>query len=171
MKTYEEIVSGYRKRQKDTMVDAIATGLTYVDNIAVDIGVLEEVGLVGELTSTICGALPFVIIAATEGSKVVLGRKPAKNATIDATQRMVKTGAALGMGALVAGTAGFWAAIPATMGVRALFDNYKSRSLEGMRVQGRIKRLQALRESLREETQKVPGDMIFETVDGAVEVV
>ena len=35
MKTYEEIVREYRKRQHDTVVDTIATGLTYVDKIAV----------------------------------------------------------------------------------------------------------------------------------------
>ena len=156
MKTYEEIVEGYRKRQRDTVVDTIATGLTYVDEIAVDSGILEEVGLLSDLTSSVCTALPFVIIAAVEGTKVVLGRKPARNATRDATSRMVKTGAAIGVGTLVAGAAGFWAAIPATMGVRALFDRYKSKSLEGFRIHGRIARLQALRaqmaspEALRE---------------------
>ena len=45
MKTYEDIVNGYKKRQRDTVVDSIATGLTYVDEIAVDTGLLEEVGL------------------------------------------------------------------------------------------------------------------------------
>ena len=44
MKTYKEIVQEYRKRQRDTMVDAIATGLTYMDEIAVDTGMLEETG-------------------------------------------------------------------------------------------------------------------------------
>ncbi|MBR1686025.1 MAG: hypothetical protein IJ708_12900 [Clostridia bacterium] len=148
MKTYEDIVNGYKKRQRDTVVDSIATGLTYVDEIAVDTGLLEEVGLMNELTTSVCAALPFVIIAATEGTKVILGKKPAKNATKDATARMVKTGAAIGMGTLVAGAAGFWAAIPATMGVRALFDRYKARSFEGLRVKSRISRLETLRAQL-----------------------
>ena len=34
MKTYEQLVEEYRKRQHDTVVDTIATGLTYVDEIA-----------------------------------------------------------------------------------------------------------------------------------------
>ncbi|MBQ8160854.1 MAG: hypothetical protein IJ083_08880 [Clostridia bacterium] len=148
MRTYEEIVRDYRKRQKDTMVDTLAMGLTYVDEIAVDTGLLEETGLMTDLTSGVMGALPFVIIAATEGTKVILGRKPAKNGGADAARRMLKTGAAMGVGAAVAGVAGFWAALPATMGVRALFDTYKSRTLTGKRVECRIQRLQQLRGQL-----------------------
>ena len=41
MKTYEEIVAGYRKRQRDTVIDTIAAGLTYADEICVDAGLLE----------------------------------------------------------------------------------------------------------------------------------
>ena len=151
MKTYEEIVQSYKKRQKDTVVDSLATGVTYMDEICVDSGLLEEAGLMGELTSTVCSALPFVIIAATEGTKIILGRKPARNGTKDAAARMIKTGAAIGVGAAVTAAAGFWAAIPATMGVRALFDKYKSKSLEQVRVKQRIKRLHALYDQLYEE--------------------
>ena len=149
MKTYEEIVKGYRKRQRDTLVDTLATGLTYMDEIAVDGGLLEETGLLTELTGTVCGALPFVIIAAAEGPKVILGRKPVQTGLRDGAFRMAKTGAAMGVGAAVAGAAGFWAAIPAVMGVRALFDRYKSSALTGLRVQSRITRLQELNASLR----------------------
>ena len=60
----------------------------------------------------------------------------------------MKTGAAIGMGTLIASAAGFWAAIPATMGVRALFDRYKARSFEGLRVKSRITRLQTLRSQI-----------------------
>ncbi len=149
MKTYREILDSYRKRQRDTVVDAIATGLTYVDELAVDLGVLEETGLLSELTGSLCGALPFAIIAVQEGSKVVLGLKPAANSLQDSAFRMVKTGAALGVGGAVAAAAGFWAALPVTMGVRALFDRYRSRTLTGMRVQGRINRLKELNQQLR----------------------
>ena len=64
---------------------------------------------------------------------------------------MVKTGAAMGVGAAVAGAAGFWAAIPVTMGVRAIFDRYRSKTLTGHRVQGRIRRLQELNRFIRNE--------------------
>jgi hypothetical protein len=56
---------------------------------------------------------------------------------------------ALGVGGAVAAAAGFWAAIPVTMGVRALFDRYRSKALTGMRVQGRISRLKELNQQLR----------------------
>ena len=160
MKTYEEIVNEYRKRQHDTVVDTIATGLTYMDEIAVDSGLLEETGILAELTESVTGVLPFVVISIHEGTKVLLGRKPGMTGLKDGAFRMVKTGAAMGVGAAVAGATGFWAAIPVTMGVRALFDRYRSKTLTGKRVQGRIRRLQELNRFIRrgqteEETEKL----------------
>ena len=167
MKTYEEIVKEYKKRQHDTVVDTIATGLTYVDEIAVDTGLLEETGILTELTQSVTGILPFVIISATEGTKVLLKRKPGKTGLKDGAFRMAKTGAALGVGAAVSGITGFWAAIPVTMGVRALFDRYRSKTLTGRRVQGRIQRLQELNKFIRRgmkeeenEARMLQGDMI-----------
>ena len=154
MKTYEELVKEYRKRQHDTVVDTIATGLTYVDEIAVDTGILEETGILTELTQSVSGILPFVIISATEGTKVLLGRKPGKTGLKDGAFRMVKSGAAMGVGAAVTGSAGFWAAIPVTMGVRAMFDRYRSKTLTGRRVQGRIERLKELNKFIRHEDKQ-----------------
>ena len=149
MKTYEELVKEYRKRQHDTVVDTLATGLTYMDEIAVDTGILEETGLLTELTESVAPILPFMIIGAHEGSKVLLKKKPGKTGLKDGAYRMAKTGAAMGVGAAVAGAAGFWAAIPVTMGVRALFDRYRSRAMTGKRVQGRITRLKELNQFIR----------------------
>jgi len=150
MKTYEELVKEYRKRQHDTVVDTIATGLTYVDEIAVDSGILEETGILTELTGSMAGLLPFVIISVSEGSKVLLRRKPGKTGLKDGAFRMLKSGAALGVGAAVTGLTGFWAAIPVTMGVRALFDRYRSQALTGRRVQARIERLKELNRFIRQ---------------------
>ena len=167
MKTYEEIVREYRKRQHDTVVDTIATGLTYVDKIAVDTGLLEETGLLAELSESITGVLPFVIISATEGTKVLLGKKPGKTGLKDGAYRMVKTGAAMGVGAAVTGLAGFWAAIPVTMGVRALFDRYRSKALTGKRVEGRIKRLQELNKFIRRGLKEEETELLPEVTPGA----
>ena len=157
MKTYEELVAEYRKRQHDTVVDTIATGLTYMDEIAVDTGLLEETGILTELTQSVSGILPFMIISATEGTKVLLGKKPGMTGLKDGAFRMVKSGAAMGVGAAVTGLAGFWAAIPVTMGVRAMFDRYKSKTLTECRVQGRIRRLQELNRFIhRENTEEEP---------------
>ena len=116
-----------------------------------DTGILEETGILTELTQSVTGFLPFVIISATEGTKVLLGKKPGKTGLKDGAFRMAKSGAALGVGAAVSGLAGFWAAIPVTMGVRALFDRYRSKALTGRRVQGRIQRLQELNRFIRRE--------------------
>ena len=160
MKTYEELVKEYKKRQHDTVVDTIATGLTYVDEIAVDTGIVEETGILTELTQSVTGFLPFAIISATEGTKVLLGKKPGMTGLKDGAFRMAKSGAAMGVGAAVSGLTGFWAAIPVTMGVRALFDRYRSKALTGRRVQGRIQRLQELNRFIRrentEEEEKMP---------------
>ena len=164
MKTYEEIVKEYRKRQHDTVVDTIASGLTYMDEIAVDSGLLEETGLLTELTESVTGVLPFVIISVHEGTKVLLGRKPGMTGLKDGAFRMVKTGTAMGIGAAVAGATGFWAAIPVTMGVRALFDWYRSRTLTGRRVQGRIKRLQELNRFIRHEETEEEKEKLYEGV-------
>lgn len=160
LKTYEELLQEYRKRQHDTVVDTIATGLTYVDEIAIDTGLLEETGILTELTQNVTGFLPFVIISVTEGTKILLGKKPGKTGMKDGAFRMVKSGAAMGVGAAVSGLTGFWAAIPVTMGVRALFDRYRSKALTGKRIQGRIQRLQELnrfiRRGLKEEESEGP---------------
>ena len=153
MKTYEELLKEYKKRQHDTVVDTLAAGLTYVDEIAVDTGLLEETGILTELTQSVSGILPFVIISATEGTKVLLRKKPGITGLKDGAFRMAKSGAALGVGAAVTGLAGFWAAIPVTMGVRALFDRYRSKALTGRRVQGRIQRLQELNQFIRNGNQ------------------
>ena len=164
MRTYEELVKEYRKRQHDTVVDTIATGLTYVDEIAIDTGLLEETGILTELTQSVSGILPFVIISATEGTKVLLGKKPGKTGLKDGAFRMAKSGAAIGVGAAVTGLTGFWAAIPVSMGVRALFDRYRSKALTGRRVQGRIQRLEELnrfiRRGMKEETE--PDDPLLQ---------
>ena len=161
VKTYQELVKEYKKRQHDTVVDTLATGLTYMDEIAVDTGLLEETGILTELTENVTGLLPFVIISVSEGAKVILGRKPGKTGLKDGAFRMAKSGAALGVGAAVTGLTGFWGAIPVTMGVRALFDRYRSKTLTGRRVQGRIKRLQELNRFIRrEETQEAESENI-----------
>lgn len=156
MKTYEDMLKDYRKRQHDTVVDTLAAGLSYMDEIAVDAGLLEETGILAELADTVSVALPFVMIAATEGTKIILGRKPMKNGMQDGAYRMVKTGAALAVGGTIASAAGFWAAIPAAMGVRLLFDQYRSKALTGMRVQNRTKRLHELNAQLRTPTSAEP---------------
>ena len=169
MRTYEELVREYRKRQRDTVVDTLATGLTYVDEIAVETGLLEETGLMAELTESVSGLLPFVIISASEGTKVLLGRKPGMTGLKDGAYRMAKTGAALGVGAAVTGLAGFWAAIPVTMGVRALFDRYRSKAMTGRRVQSRITRLQELNRFIRQE-EKIPEENPAELPENAMAV-
>ncbi len=145
MRSYDEIVKNYQKRQRDTLVDSLAVSLNYVDEICVEAGILDKAGILDDLLNGACAALPFVLIAVTEQFKVMLKRKPAQTGLKDAAFRMVKTGAAMGVGACVAGTAGIFAAIPASVGVRALFDRYRLKMLAGRRIAMRTQRLREMR--------------------------
>lgn len=148
MRSYDEIVKSYQKRQRDTLIDSLATSLTYMDEVCIEVGILDEAGILDDLLGGACAALPFVLIAVTEQAKVLLGRKPAQTGLKDATFRMVKSGVAMGVGACVAGTAGILAAIPFTIGVRALFDRYRLKMLTGRRVMMRTQRLREMHTSM-----------------------
>ena len=73
----------------------------------------------------------------------------------------------MGVGAAVTGLTGFWAAIPVTMGVRALFDRYRSKALTGKRVEGRIKRLQELNKFIRRGLKEEETELLPEVTPGA----
>ena len=142
MPAYRELVKKYAKRKKESLMDTVTAGLSYADNVAVDMGLLEDSGMMDALSA----AAPFAIIAVTEQMKVIMGRKTGKAGFSDAVQRMIKTGAAMGVGAIAAAAAGPVAAVPAAMGTRALLSHYKSRSMLGVRVHERTSRLRAIRE-------------------------
>ena len=145
MRSYDEIAKEYQKRQRDTLIDSLAVSLNYMDEVCVEAGILDQAGILDDLLNGACAALPFVLIAVTEQLKVVLKRKPVKTGLKDAAFRMAKTGAAMGIGACVAGAAGIFAAIPASVGVRALFDRYRLKMLTGRRVMLRTQRLKEMR--------------------------
>ena len=142
MPAYQELIQKYAKRRKETLVDAVAAGLSYADNVAVDLGLMEESGVLDALSA----AAPFALIAVTEQLRVILGRKTGRAGLSDAVQRMVKTGAAMGVGTLAAALGGPAAAVPAAMGTRALLAQYKSKALLALRVRERTGRLRALRQ-------------------------
>lgn len=153
MASYQELIDKYTKRKKDTVIDAVTAGLSYADNVAVSFGLLEESGVLDSFTV----AAPFAVIAVTEQVKVILGRKTGKAGFGDAVQRMLRTGAAMGVGALAGLAAGPAAALPVSVGTRALLSHYKSNALLGLRVQERTERLRALRQS--RETREGANDI------------
>ncbi len=145
MPAYQELVEKYKKRRRTDIVDAVTTGLSLADNVAVDLGVLEDTGLASEMAETVAGVLPFAVIAVTEQCNVLLGKKTATAGASDATYRMIKTGAAMGAGAAaVAAGAGAMAALPVAVATRLILDKYRNRSMTGFRVSQRSQRLKAL---------------------------
>ena len=155
MPRYEELVKKYTKRRKENLIDTVTAGLSYADNLAVDLGLMEDSGVIDTLTA----AMPFAVIAVTEQMRMILGRITGKAGFSDAVQRMLKTGAAMGVGALAAAAAGPAAAVPAAVGTRALLSKYRSKSMLGLRVQERTGRLKALREKRRPLPESRPALM------------
>lgn len=145
MADYRELVEKYKKRQHDTVVDAVAAGLSYADNVAVDLGLMDDTGVLTDALDTVSLVFPFALIAVTEQMKVILGKKDGKTGLSDAVFRMVKTGAALSVGAAAGAAGGLVAAVPAAIGTRALMDKYRSHSLTALRVARRTERLRSLR--------------------------
>ena len=146
MPAFKELVSRYKKRRHDTVIDAVAAGLSLADNVSVDLGLLEDTGIVSDALETVSNVLPFSVIAVTEGCRVLMGKKTGVAATSAAAYRMIKTGAAMGVGAaVVAAGAGATVALPAVLGSRVLLDRYRGKALTGHRVSMRTQRLRALR--------------------------
>lgn len=146
MPSFKEIVDKYKKKQSTTLMDSIAVGLSLADEVSVDLGLLGDSGLLDDALNVASFGLPLAVIAVTEGSRVLLGRKTGTAAVQDSAYRAAKTGAAMSAGALVAGLgAGALPAIPVAIGVRVLMDKYRSQAMAGRRVEQRIKRLRALR--------------------------
>lgn len=85
---------------------------------------MEEVwdGPVEELLEHVLPFLPFVLITTIEGGKVIMGRQSFERALTRATSRGVKTGAALGVGALLALTDAGMFSLPATVLTRLGID-------------------------------------------------
>lgn len=112
MPTYAELIRQYAGRRQETLVDSVTAGLSYADNAATELGLLEDGGVLDGLSI----AAPFALIAVTEQLRVLRGRKTGRAGVSDAVQRMLKTGAAMGVGALAAAAGGAIAAVPAAMG-------------------------------------------------------
>ena len=164
MAEFKELVEQYKKRSKDQLIDQVALGLTCAESVTEDVGLLTDNGVLREALSTAGTVLPFAVIAVTEEMKVIFGKKDQKTMLKDSAYRMVKTGAALTVGAAAATVAGPVGAVGAAMGTRAFLDRYKSRGLTAVRLKDRITRLKALQERNRKrlELSLKPEDALYE---------
>jgi hypothetical protein len=79
-----------------------------------------------EVVETVLPELPFVLIATREGSKVLMGRKSFEAALQDSLWAATKTGAAIGVGALIVFLDGGLLSIPGTFLTRVGFDRYNN---------------------------------------------
>ena len=156
-KSYRELVEAYQQRSRAALVDGITVALSHADEVVMDLNLLEETGLLSEILGTVSVGLPFAVIAVTEHSAVIRGRKTGKAALQDASFRMLKTGAGLAAGsAVMASGLGAIPAIPVAVGVRAMLEKYRSSLLTARRVRQRIQRLEALSEARKNRVFPAP---------------
>lgn len=143
MATYQELVDRYKRKQETTaLIDSVTSGLSLADDLGQELGILAE----SPLMEAVSLGLPLGLIAVSEGGKAITGKKTGTAALQDAGYRLVRTGAAMGVGAAVIGLgAGAVPAIPLTAATRLLLDRFRSRSLTIKRVTQRTERLKALR--------------------------
>ena len=92
-------------------------------------------GPLEEFAETVLPGLPFVLIATAEGGKVMLGRQTFQRAMNRSLERVIKSGASIGVGALLALIDLGVVSLPATFLTRVSIDRYKlstriSRQLE-----------------------------------------
>jgi len=99
----------------------------------------------GSVLDSILSALPFVIITLSEGRCVILGRKSAAAALRDGLERAAKTGAAIGVGALLAHLGAGWLSLPASVLVRLGWDRHKCLAHLSAMLDSRLKVLRSLR--------------------------
>ena len=144
MESFRDLVKHYQQREKSTLMDTITVGLSFADEVSVSLGLMEDTGLLSDILDSVSLGLPFAVVALTEGSNVLFKKKAPVAGAQDAAFRMVKTGAAMGAGAAVAAAGAVPATLPVAMGVRLMFDRFRSRGLTGLRVQQRTQRLKAL---------------------------
>ena len=138
MARYNELLERYKRRKNETLVDSLTTALTCVDEVAVGLGLLDSAQVVTEVIDNVFDVVPFVAIAVSEGSKVMLRKKKVSSAVKDASYRVVKTGTAMAVGAGMVAAGGGVLALPASMSVRIFFDRYKSKLMLARRLEDRI---------------------------------
>ena len=99
-------------------------------------------GPVEELLETVLPGLPFALIAVGEGRQVLMGRKTFDIAMKEGLSRAVKTGAAIGAGALVAFLDGGLLSIPASFLTRLGIDRYQTMGRSVLLLDKRLESLQ-----------------------------
>lgn len=159
MPDFHTLVKHYEYREKSALVDSIALGLSWADEVSVSLGLLEDTGVLTEVLDTISSALPFVVVIIQEGGKVLFKKKTREAGVQAAGYRLIKSGAAMGAGAAAAAAGFAGAALPVAVTVRLLIDRVRSRKFTGLRVMQRIARVKSLRTG-RDNRVRLPNSLL-----------
>ena len=111
-------------------------------------------GPIEELFETVLPGLPFALIAVGEGRQVLMGRKTFDIAMKEGLSRAVKSGVAIGVGALVVFLDGGLLSLPASFLTRLGIDRYQIMGRSILLLDRRIESLHSLESSSLQQYAK-----------------
>ncbi|MDO5022738.1 MAG: hypothetical protein Q4E07_05300 [Eubacteriales bacterium] len=144
MTSFKDLLLKYTKKDKTTITDTVAVGLSFIDEAGADLGVLDSAGALGETLGTVSAVLPFASVLAEEGTKVLLKKKTPTAGKQDTVYRLVRNGLSVGAGAVVSGLGAGVVAIPTSCGVRILSEKMRTKLMASNRIEKRIARVKSI---------------------------
>ena len=130
MPEYRNLIDTYRKRRYDTLVDSVTSGLSFADDIALDMGLMDSAGIIDDIIGTASIIMPLALILISERIKVLKGRKTARAGRGDTVFRIIKTCAAMGKTAVITSGAAAEVALPASIGTRPFLTGIEAVCLQ-----------------------------------------
>jgi len=100
MANLKELFEHYKSRDKSIIVDSIALGASFVDEMSIGLGLIENTDVLMDTVSPISTALPFATVVLHEGSNVLFKHKSLKAGNQDTRYRLVRNGASLVLGTM-----------------------------------------------------------------------
>jgi hypothetical protein len=114
--------------EADQLTDAVLnSGVSKAELEAQVVGPMEDLldSRLEEIGESLLPGLPFVLIVTTEGARVLMGQQTFQDAVNRSLERSFKTGAAIGVGALLSLVGAGIVSLPATFATRIGIDRYQ----------------------------------------------
>ncbi|MGI6739390.1 MAG: hypothetical protein ACOX54_08505 [Christensenellales bacterium] len=146
MANLKELFEHYKSRDKSIIVDSIALGASFVDEMSIGLGLIENTDVLMDTVSPISTALPFATVVLHEGSNVLFKHKSLKAGNQDTRYRLVRNGASLVLGTMLNCIGAGIIALPCAIGLRLTLNRFRSKILTSYRVEKRIERIKALQQ-------------------------
>ena len=146
MANLKELFEHYKSRDKSRIVDSIALGASFVDEMSIGLGLIENTDILMDTVSPISTALPFATVVLHEGSNVLFKHKSLKAGNQDTRYRLVRNGASLALGTML-NCIGAGIIASCAIGLRLTLNRF-AQNTTSCRVEKRIERIKALQQGI-----------------------